>query len=1081
MDYNFLAGMGINMNSLDPRMIKLYASSTNGMLPQKNSQTPPSDLFEIPIMVVGQADGKFDGSDHILFFGQGPDRYALNPSSGTFSYENNLYTEKNFYFITVGSTPGLRIGSTPVINGSFPVVAEFDDFGYYETEQTNELHSGRKWYGERFDSNLEYTVRFDQSNVVAGSTVKLITGVMGSSFAASSFEFFMNNISVGTQSVPPVLDIPYETIGAEVHDTLAFNESTVNAAGRSYQDVKIRFSKAASGRSFAYLDYLLLHSKRKLAVYGDQKIFSSLKSLEQPVSQYNITNTTGTEMVWDVTDPFLPIRQPTTLLAGGTTTFSAFSGSLRKYVLVRNQNFPVPTREGDVPSQNLHATATTHLLVISAPEFLKEAERFATHRRSHSSIEVTVVTTIQVYNEFSGGRQDVTALRNYVKHLFDLGTGIKNVLLFGKGSYDYKDQLSFNKNFVPIYQSRNSLNPLQTYASDDYLGFLEDAEGNWGENPVEPHTMEIGVGRIPVKKLEEAATWVDKVIDYENQNWGSWRKEVLFVADDGDLNIHQGQADQMATILDNDYPEVKTSKNYLDYFEQINQYSIQARKALGEKISAGVGILNYTGHGSELQWAQERLVDQLSFDEWKPGARYPFLVTATCEFGRNDDPGLISSAEMSIFRDKSGSIGLVTTSRPVYSNTNFTLNKKFYESLFTRSSGSFRDWGAVFRDTKNNSMSGVNNRNFSLLGDPSMFPPLGSSEVFVSSVINLTSGSDTLKALSKVRVTGEVRFQGIKDSGFNGILNLTLYDKISELTTRGDENVPFEFTIYDNALFRGQASVTQGDFEIEFILPKSIDPLVGPGKLSLYNFSKSAQKDGMGSRDILEIGSLEKNPGSDNSSPGIELFMGDTTFISGGLVNTSSRIVAILSDENGIDISNFNADNDIIATLDDTTTWHLNAYYQSDVDNFARGKVNYPIDGLKPGMHVLSLRATDTFGNSSTSSITFYVSDQSGIQIEQWLNYPNPFSGSTVLHFKHNRSGEDLEAAVTIFDRMGKVILYNTYLIDTSAYQVDLPAWDGSTPDGTKLPEGLYLMKLAVRSLEDGSKNERIAKVILLN
>lgn len=1083
LDYTFLKNIGFNPDGLDPRKLQLFAGE-HGMLPQANATPRAIDLQQLAIHAVGFDDGKFDGSDYLLFYAQGPDSYQLLPSKSTFRYENNIFSDKNFYYLTLGTTNGLRMSLLPDTAGTFPIVTEFDDFGYYETDQSNELHSGRTWYGERFDATLEYTIRFDLSNVIDASTIKLVTGVMARSFSPSSFTFSINNVTVDEQTVPVVLDERYAIIGADVHDTVSVNAATVSASTRTNQDVKVRFTKATSGTSIGFLDYILLHVKRTLSLYGDQKIFSSLKSLDQPISRYTITQCPSDGLVWDITDPVHPSVQATSFISPALS-FAAPSGDLRKYIVLSNRNYPSPAPEGDVPNQNVRGIGATDLLIVTAPDFITEAERLASHRRSKNGLNVSVVTTTQVYNEFSGGKQDVTALRDLVKHLYDKGTGIKNVLLFGRGSYDYKDKLSFNKNFVPIYQSRNSLNPLETYASDDYIGFVETLEGNWGESPPEAHTLDVGIGRVPVKKVEEAAAWVDKVIAYENQNWGSWRKRILFAADDGDFNTHQSQANQMANTLEKDQPEVDVRKMYLDFYSQATsqaeQPATEARKALTTHVNDGIGILNFTGHGSELQWMQERVLDQTSFDEWKPSPRYPFLVTATCEFGRNDDPGLISSAELSLFKTNSGSIGLVTTSRPVYSSTNFTLNKAFYQSLFTRSNGLFQDWGTIFRNTKNSSISGVSNRNFSLLGDPSMLPPLGSSELMITDILNLTSGSDTLKALSKVRVTGAIYHQGLPDSQFEGKLVLTMYDKLSTLTTKGDENPPFSFTLRDNALFRGQASVHSGVFEIEFVVPMAIDPTVGFGKLSAYAFSKTANRDAMGAQDSVKIGAAEADPGTDATGPDIELFMGDTTFISGGLAGSNSRIVAILSDNNGIDISSFNSANDILAILDDTDTLTLNDYYQADVDTYTRGKVDYPVYDLKPGFHTLTLWATDTFGNSSSASITFYVSDQSGIQIEQWLNYPNPFSSSTVFHFKHNRSGEDLEAAVTIFDRMGKVVLYNTYQIGSSSYKVDLPPWDGTSVDGNKLAEGLYLMKLSVRSLLDGTKNERIAKVILLN
>lgn len=1083
LDYTFLKNIGFNPNGLDPRKLQLFTGE-HGMLPQANAMPRISDLRQVAIYAVGFDDGKFDGSDYLLFFAQGPDSYQLLPSQSTFRYENNIFSDKNFYYLTMGTTNGLRMTSLPDEAGTFPIVNEFDDFGYYETDQSNELHSGRTWYGERFDATLEYTIRFDLSNIIEASTIKLITGVMGRSFGPSNFTFSINNVTVDEQSVPAVPNERYAIFGAEVHDTISVNPAAIGASTRANQDVKVRFTKAPSGTSIGFLDYLLIHAKRTLSLYGDQKIFSSLKSLEQPMSRYIIAQCPSDAMVWDITDALQPFVQATTFTSPALN-FAASSGDLKKYIVLSNRNYPSPVAEGDVPNQNLRGIEATDLLIVTAPEFKAEAERLASHRRSKNGLNINVVTTTQAYNEFSGGKQDVTALRDLVRYLYDNNTGIKNVLLFGRGSYDYKDKLSFNKNFVPIYQSRNSLNPLETYASDDYIGFLESTEGNWGESPAEAHTLDVGVGRIPIKKTEEAAAWVNKVIDYENQQWGPWRKRILFAADDGDFNTHQNQANQLATTLEKDHPEVDVRKMFLDFYSQTvtqaEQPATEARKALTAHVNDGIGILNFTGHGSELQWMQERVLDQTSFDEWKPSPRYPFLVTATCEFGRNDDPGLISSAELSLFKSNSGSIGLVTTSRPVYSSTNFTLNKAFYQSLFTRANGLFQDWGTIFRNTKNGSLSGVSNRNFSLLGDPSMFPPMGSSEVVITDILNLTSGSDTLKAQSKVRVTGAVYHQGLPDSHFEGTAVLTMYDKLTALTTRGDENPPFNFTLRDNALFRGQASVRSGIFEIEFVIPKAIDPAVGFGKLSAYAFSKVSNRDALGAQDSVEIGAAEADPGFDTTGPVIDLFMGDTTFISGGLAGTNSRIIAILSDDNGIDISSFKAENDILAILDDKDTLTLNDYYQADADTYKRGKVDYPVCELKAGFHTLQLRATDTFGNSSSASITFYVSEQSGIQIEQWLNYPNPFSSSTVFHFKHNRSGEDLEAAVTIFDRMGKVVLYNTYQIGASSYKVDLPPWDGTSADGNKLAVGLYLMKLSVRSLLDGTKNERITKIILLN
>ena len=1075
--------MGINPDPIDPKKIQLY-TGMNGMLPQPNSSPRVNDVKELSIYVKGADDGKFNADDYILFFGQGPDSYQILPGKSVFQYQNNIYTDKNFYFLTIANADGKRLGLTANIPGSFSLVEEYDDIGYYETEKYNDLHSGRDWFGELFDTKTEYTIRFDMPGIVEGSSLTLVSNVMGQSFGPSSVLLSVNDVLIAEQPLPSILNSQYSSKGEERTDTLIIASSAVNASVQANQDVKLKFIKATTGRSVAFIDYVLLQAKRKLTLSANQIVFHSLKSLEQPTTRFSISNMPANGMVWDVTDPFTATFQDATFNSG-IVTFAAQSNTLRKYIAVSNTNYLAPATEGIVPNQNLHGISSLDFLIVTAPEFLLEAQRLAAHRRSYNSLNTVVVTTTQVYNEFSGGKQDISAIRDLAKYLYDRGAGLKTLLLFGRGSYDYKNYLPFNKNFVPTYESRNSLGPLETYSSDDYFGFLETSEGNWGENPAEAHTLDIGVGRLPVKKIEEAQTLVNKLILYETHNWGSWRKEILFVADDGDFNIHQGQADQLAESIETDHPEINTQKIYLDAFQQvaspIGQISPIATMALNDAVRQGVAIVNYTGHGGEQQWTQERILDQVSLDKWKTAPRYPFLVTATCEFGRNDDPGLISAAELSMIKKDGGTIGMVTTARPVNSSTNFALNTAFYQSLFTKQANQFRDMGSVFRDTKNNSISGVSNRNFSLLGDPSMRLALPSPNIRITSLVNLTSGSDTLKALSKIKITGMIYSYGAPDPGFSGTLTATLFDKVKMEKTKGDENTPFDYNARDNAVFRGQASISNGQFAIEFTVPKSIDLTPGYAKLSLYAASTFANRDVTGVNTSLKIGSAEKSPGTDSKAPQIELFMGDTTFTSGGIAGSNSRIIAILTDKNGINISTYASQNNIIAILDDTVSFTLNRYYQSDLDNVRRGKVNYPIDGLKPGQHYLTLRASDTFGNSSSTSISFFVSGQNGIQIEQWLNYPNPVSTSTTFHFKHNRSGEDLEAAVTIFNQVGQPMMSTTYQIYGSAYQVDLPTWDALATDGTKFAAGLYLLKLSVRSLLDGSKNEKITKVIISN
>ncbi len=1084
IDYNLLQRSGVNPDQINPKKIKLYSGSY-GMLPQLNSELRKTDLIEIPVFISGESDDKFNNTDHILFYAKGPDQNHYDLGKQVFHYENNLFTDKNFYFLTVSDNDGKRITNIENIVGTFPVIQTYHDFAFYETEKYNVLKSGRQWFGEQFDAATEATIRFDISGIADNSDIKLVSHVMAQSITNTSFQVSFNNTPVLTQPINAIPNTSYGIKGRIKADTITFSAASVSAPGKQFQDIKYQFTKGSPGISVGYLDFFLLSFKRKLALYGDQNIFSAPESMLNNISTFEITAATAGTQLWDISDPDVVVNQLYSL-SGSKISFSAITNTLRTFIVFNPANLKAPIFESKVANQNLHKLTPPELLIITNPELLAEAQRLASHRQSHDGITTSIVTTEQIYNEYAGGKQDITAMRDFIRDLYSQpSSSLKNVLLFGRGSYDYKNRVLGNTNLVPIYESRNSLSPLETYSSDDYLGFLEESEGDWLESPAQNHTLDIGVGRLPLKNLEEARIVVDKLIEYDSKITAadSWQSEFLFVADDGDFNIHQNQADQLANSIELYDLAFNAKKFYLDSFDQVEkpsgQFSPAASKALDLEVKRGALIVNYTGHGSEQVWMDERILDETIISKWKQAPKYPLFVTATCEFGRHDDPFQITSGEKTLLQKKGGSIGLVTTSRPVNSSTNFTLNKAFYESFFTKENNQFRTLGNIFRDTKNKSVSGVANRNFSLLADPSMKLALPENEIIIDEMKTAT-GSTQLKALSNVIVKGHVEKNNVHNNLFSGEASITLYDGPIDHVTKGDENPPFNFTERSNLLFRGNATISEGDFQLEFIMPKNTPESLVIGKVSAFASTKTGEYAGGASLNSL-IGGLEENAPTDNTPPLVRVFLGDTTFINGGKVGPNTKIVALFADNSGINISSAPVGNDLSATVDQNDAVILNTYYEATADNYKNGSLTYPLDGLERGKHTLSLSASDTYNNRTTATVDFVVTDGTDIQIEEFINYPNPFYENTTLEFTHSRPGEDLEAFLTIYDVTGKLIVNQQYEILSSQYRVTLAEWDGKSADGSKLGRGLYVGKLSVRSLLDGSKNEQITKLIILN
>ena len=617
-----------------------------------------------------------------------------------------------------------------------------------------------------------------------------------------------------------------------------------------------------------------------------------------------------------------------------TINFGSKTYELKEFVAFsKTESNIIPANIESIANQNLTANTDAEFIIVTHPDFYNEAVRLANFRMQNDGITSKVVRLNQIYNEFSSGRQDPTAIRNYAKYLYDNGN-IKYLLLFGRGSYDYKNVINNNTNFVPVYESKNSLHPLDSYTSDDYYGFMEDEEGQWLEENGGNHTMDIGIGRLPVTTVEIAKGVVDKIINYSSNpsTIGDWRNDVVLVADDGDFNLHQRQADELSVFIDTTFTAFNPNKFYLDAFPQIAKASGEsapaASKALDETVENGALIVNFTGHGGENGWMQEQVLDVVQIEKWDNINRLPLFVTATCEFGRHDDPRRISGGELVVTSAKGGGIAIVSTCRPVSSSSNFALNKAFYEVVYSKENGEYLRLGDIFRLTKNAStnlatdFNKVGNRNFSLLGDPTTRLSYPKKEIVITAINDDISKQDTLKALSQIKLSGEIRSANNQpDTQFNGEVSFVIYDKKIAKTTLGNESAPFSYMTNENAIFRGSSSVTNGQFTLDFIVPKSISYDVGNGKINLYAFDYNSKDDANGSDIKLKIGSSDNSStNNDVTGPEIKLFIGDSLNSNLNQVSHNTFLFAKLSDESGINISSFGTGNSIIATLEQEIT-----------------------------------------------------------------------------------------------------------------------------------------------------------------
>jgi hypothetical protein len=1092
-----LRDWGINPSQINPKNLAIYGNG-GGMLPQANQTARISDLQENAIRVIGEEDGRFDENDYVLFYAQGADKWVYNATNQQFLHEKNLYDDKNYYFVTIKSSPGLRVQNQASVSGATQTINVFDEYFFHEKDEKNVLNqlgkggSGREWYGEFFNGSNQVDINdYRLEGVVAGTPIIFTSAVLSQAFSPANFQISINGQTIATQNVAAIIDATYASKGANSVETFTLNANQISQLPQF--NVTYRYSQQGTGTR-GYLNYFRVQYKKTLQLYGNQTNFRSVASLSASVSNFSLQNADADLQIWDVTDPLTPRNQEFSLV-GGQAIFGANTSTLKEFVAWRGNDFKSPTWVSAIENQNLRALPPANLIIITHPNFASQAERLADFRRNHDRLSVVVVDVFKIYNEFSSGKQDITAIRDFIRHLYQKNPSqVRYVLLFGAASFDYKDRVSNNTNFIPIYESRESLHPIYSYSSDDYFGFMEDNEGEWQETfnniPVFDHTIDVSVGRLPVRTLQEAQDVVDKLIHYTSkETLGSWRKNIVFLADDGDGNQHQIDSDRHANNVEANYPNYNVEKIYLDAFPQIsnggNETSPACQEAFTKSIEKGALVVNYTGHGGEVGWTQEAVFRSNHIKNWTNKNRLPLMITATCEFGRYDDPSINSGAEIAILQPNAGAIALITTTRPVFSSTNFILNEQIYNFIFEPIAGEMPRLGDVMRLTKNNSLSGSINRNFSLLGDPSMrlaYPEenivitkLNDKDIFIS--------QDTLKALSKITIEGEVRDASNNlIPSFNGVLEATIFDKLSTRKTLGTQSsTPMSFSVRENRLFNGRVSVRNGRFTLTTVIPKDIVYTYGYGKISLYASDINQNKDaGSGKADIV-VGGSNPNAAADDTPPKIRLFMNDTTFVNGGLVGQNPWLLAKISDENGINISSAGIGHDITAYLNDSTSSPrvLNSFYTADLDTYRSGQVLYRFRGLPNGNYTLTLKAWDTYNNSSEEKIHFVVASTAQMALKNVFNYPNPFSDKTTFSFEHNRFGEELEFGIEIFDSQGS-FMFGTKAILPSAdavvrkFELDLQT------TGTKFADGVYIYRISVRSTKDNTPATVTNRLVIL-
>ncbi|RKD87750.1 type IX secretion system sortase PorU [Mangrovibacterium diazotrophicum] len=1062
-----------NWGFSDPEAVCLYGNG-GYMLSKQNSDPVADDLIQNPVWY-----GKDKNSaDCLFFYSSGTVEWTYYSSVDAFKHTGNDYSDVTYFYLSDQGTP-LVVSEIESTTDDFTDDAStFLDYQLYENDLENLIQSGRRWFGEKFQQGQSREFEFSVTNPVTTQAFSIYTEAAGRSSLSSAFSIYYNDVLRSTISISSVDTSDPITQYANV------GQSRMSISSPQASSV-LRFDYSASNSSaLGWLDYIELNAYRYLTMDGSSMNFRVPASAGSgKITRFNLNGAQTNLQIWDVSDFLNPLAVAYNLNSS-VAQFTLHTDDIREFVaFYPNGEIPSAEKVDDIANQDLHQMEIPDMIIITHPDFATTADELASFHLTKDNLNVAVVEPEQIYNEFSCGLPDVSGIRNFLRYCYEKsndGNGkLKYVLLLGDGTYDNKNILGEGLNFIPTYQSENSLLPTASFVTDDFFVLLDSDEGEYDG------LIDLGIGRIPAKTTDEAETVVDKVMNYVSSvALGEWRNRVCFIGDDEDSNTHMTQADQLAENVSDDMPAVAVGKIYFDAYEQVStpsgdQYP-DVTDAINSSVKDGVLIMNYTGHANETALAGEKVLTVSDIDEWTNYNKLPVFVTATCEFSRFDGDEQ-SGGEHILFNENGGGIALFSSTRVVYSNPNFLLNSNFYEQVFQRDeNGDYLRMGDVMKRTKNATLSGVNKRNFTLLGDPALRLSIPQYNVVTTTINGVEPAAlvDPIAALSKVTVTGEVvDTDGNLMSDFNGELVPVVYDKkISTETLGNGGETPFEYEVQNNRIYRGVSSVVDGKFEFSFIVPKDISYAIGEGKILYYASNDSI--DAHGANNELLIGGNSESDIVDTEGPLVELYLNNPSFESGDQVGVNSILYLNLSDESGINTLGTGIGHDITAVLDGdySDVIVLNDYYLADLDSYTSGTIVYPMSGLSVGEHTLTIKVWDVMNNSTEIEIHFVVSEE--FKIEDVICYPNPMTDYTRFKIIHNRPGEVFDAKIEVFDSKGSLIDMIKETLISEETETDPILWQLSDHQ-VLVRSGAYLYRV-ILSASDGNTATKSGVIILL-
>jgi hypothetical protein len=1089
------AGVPVDAVSFNPRTLRLFVDTWNPiplLADSFSSWHPDYEMQEVAIWVDGEQDNAFDVQDRIVFYALGPQGYAdlAAQSSDPFEHREHPYDANHYAWLVWGGTEfGLRM-PTLAATASDPLV----DPLVTSVEARRHLEENRLfrplddlWSWDEVDSVRAATASFNLDLGGPASTAGQIrVGVSATAYYhVHAFDVTFNGVTA-----PTSVWVQGETHPRNTHFSydVTLRSTNNNLSIRSDPSLVLIDTTwvLPTGRThFLYVDATW---QRPLVAGTNTGTLEWSRTPDVPVEVFELTlQAAADSLVLNVTDPVRPVRLVnTTRVTGGPARLrvrhGAGIGVPTHYVAGKTRNVPQSDVVRRVVTDLRDRTGAPDMLIVTHPSLHAAADRLAAHRQPRLGLpgaEILVVDASDIYESFSGGRMDPLAIRNYLKFLYGLDPTprLRYVLLFGEATHDPRrlspgTTATLVPTLQPFYADQRLRRDYQENAVDDWLVEMDRPFGSFFTMYPLP---DIAVGRITARTLAQADGIVSKIIAYDTSNeYGSWRTRVILSADDECKPdgycyeaYHTVNTERLVPLTP---PEWDIEKIYLCEFAKVLGQKPAARRQFISSWSAGAALVNYQGHGSPRQIADEVLFLGSDVPSLVNGSRLPVFTAFSCTVSEFDHTQLQSMAEDLLSSGRGGAIAVIGATRETFGTPNARINEEFWRRLFQDGATSAVGFGLALQAGKAAIPlpGGQNNEAYALLGDPAqtLLAPEGT--------VVFTSGHTLLEAGRTARVQGDVRLPGTTGpwTTFSGTADVEVFSSADTTgyVSAADPTFRIAYDLVGAPIYRGTVPVTNGTLAFEFVVPLGA-PLGRAGRVSAYAYDPADDAKGAFSDVVIQVAAV---PDSSVSLPQITLrFPNNLTKVKSGTPLTGE-----IRDENGINIQGTSLRSQILLDFDGANQpLDVTDEFRYEQGSATYGTVTVALpEDLRAGKHSATLIASDNLQNTATAAIEFEVVDPAVVQLVNVIAFPNPFKDRTHFFFEIT---DPARVVVRVFTNTGREV-WRAEQDFPEPTQASI-RWDGADRSADELANGTYIYRLEAFPHRSGAPRlEHVGKVVVM-